>query len=304
MKSQKDLDLGRGLSFGLSAYLIWGSFPLIISILSFASPFEVVAWRIIFGFAVAVALIAFTRAGRDLLPVLRQPKLLGWLIVSTVFIMVNWQVYVFAVASHQIVESSLGYFINPLVTILLAVVFLKEKLRPLQWVAVGFGTIAVVVLSFDYGRLPWLALLLAGSFAIYGLAKNKLGGKVSAINSFAIESGFLIPVAALQLLLVSGTTIGLTFGAIGFWGSAGFMLFGLLTAVPLIFFGVAAKHLPLSYIGFMQYLTPIIQFTLALVVFHEPMPAARWLGFGLVWLGLVALTADMIKRSKSAKTAQ
>lgn len=299
MNSQRNPDLGRGFSFGLSAYLIWGSFPLVISLLSFASPFEVVAWRIIFGFAVAAALILVTRTFKDLLPVLKQPKLLGWLLVSTFFIMVNWQVYVIAVANHQIVESSLGYFINPLVTILLAVVFLKEKLRPLQWVAVSFGAVAVIVLSFDYGRLPWLALLLAGSFAIYGFAKNKLAGKVSAINSFAIESGFLIPVAAIQLLIVSTTSLGLTFGAIGFWGSAGFMLFGLLTAVPLIFFGVAAKYLPLSYIGFMQYLTPIIQFSLALLVFHEPMPAARWVGFGLVWLGLVALTADMVKSARN-----
>jgi chloramphenicol-sensitive protein RarD len=124
-----------------------------------------------------------------------------------------------------------------------------------------------------------------------------------SFNSYAIESGFLLPVAAIQLLFVSGTSLGLTFGNIGFWGSAGFMLFGLLTAVPLIFFGVAAKHLPLSYIGFMQYLTPIIQFSLALLVFHEPMPAARWIGFGLVWLGLVALTTDMIKRANSPKIA-
>ncbi len=303
MRSQRDPDLGRGLSFGLSAYLIWGSFPLVITLLSFASPFEVVAWRIVFGFIVAAALIAFTRAGNDLLPVLRQPKLLVWLIVSTAFIMVNWQVYVIAVANHQIVESSLGYFINPLVTILLAVVFLKEKLRPLQWVAVSFGAIAVIVLSFDYGRLPWLALALAFSFAIYGLAKNKLGGKVSAINSFAIESGLLLPVAAIQLVLVSTTPLGITFGQIGFWGSAGFMLFGLLTAVPLIFFGIAAKHLPLSYVGFLQYLTPVMQFGLALLVFHEPMPAARWFGFSLVWLGLVALTIDMVRRTKSSKTA-
>ena len=303
MNYKKDPGFGRGLSFGLSAYLIWGSFPLVISLLSFASPFEVVAWRIIFGFAVAAALIAFTRTFKDLLPVLKQPKLLGWLLVSTVFIMVNWQVYVFAVSTHQIVESSLGYFINPLVTILLAVVFLKEKLRPLQWIAVSFGAIAVVVLSFDYGRLPWLALALAFSFGIYGFSKNKLAGQVSAINSYAIESGFLLPVAAIQLLFVSGTSLGLTFGTIGFWGSAGFMLFGLLTAVPLIFFGVAAKYLPLSYIGFMQYLTPIIQFSLALLVFHEPMPAARWIGFGLVWLGLVALTTDMIRRTNSLKTA-
>jgi chloramphenicol-sensitive protein RarD len=303
MKTQKTPDLGRGFSFGLSAYLIWGSFPLVISLLSFASPFEVVAWRIIFGFAVAVALIAITRSFKDLLPVLRQPKLLGWLISSTFFIMINWQVFVIAVAGQQILESSLGYFINPLVTILLAVVFLKEKLRPLQWLAVGFGATAVILLSFDYGRVPWLALLLAASFAIYGLAKNKLGGKVSAINSFAIESGLLVPVAAIQLLLVSGTSLGLTFGTIGFWGSAGFMLFGLLTAVPLIFFGIAAKHLPLSYIGFLQYLTPVLQFSLALLVFHEPMPAARWLGFGLVWLGLAVLTTDMFKSARAPKTA-
>ena len=284
--------------YGLSAYLLWGSFPLIISALRFASALEVVVWRIVFGFTLALLLVTATRAWGSIREVLRQPKMLMWIGISSIFIYANWLIYVYGVASKQIVETALGYFINPLVTILLAVVFLREKLSRLQWVAVGLGLVAVTVLSVDYGRLPWIALGLAGSFGIYGLAKNKLGGKVSALNSFALESGFLIPLAAGQLFWLAASPGGVLFASAGFWGSFGLIGFGLMTAVPLIFFGAAAKHLPLSWIGFMQYLTPIIQFTLALTVFHEPMAPAKWAGFALVWLGLATLSVDALRRRK------
>jgi chloramphenicol-sensitive protein RarD len=213
---------------------------------------------------------------------------------------VNWQIYVIAIVNHHVIESSLGYFINPLVTIALAVVFLKEKLTRLQWAAVAFGLIAVIVLTVDYGQPPWLALSLAFSFAVYGLAKSKLGGQVSAVNSFALESGLLLPIALIQLVFVAFTPQGVTFLTHGFWGAAGLAFYGVMTAVPLIFFGLAAQHLPLKYIGFMQYLTPTIQFIMALTVFHEPMPQVRWIGFGLVWLALVLLSVDLV-RNRSAK---
>jgi chloramphenicol-sensitive protein RarD len=214
--------------------------------------------------------------------------------------MVNWQIYVIAIVQKQVIEASLGYFINPLVTIALAVLFLGEKLSRLQWAAVGSGLVAVIVLTFDYGQLPWLALSLAFSFAVYGLAKNKLGGKVSAVNGFALESGLLLPVALVQLWLVSLTPNGITFLTHGFWGAAGLGFYGVMTAVPLILFGLAAQHLPLRYVGFMQYLTPSIQFILALTVFHENMPPARWIGFGLVWFALVLLSTDLL-RQRSTK---
>ena len=266
--------------------------------LGFASPFEIVVWRIVFGFLVAVALIAITRSWGDLVAVVKQPKLMIWVVASSFFILANWQIYVIAISAHHVVESALGYFINPLVTILLAVVFLRERLRKLQWVAVGAGTLAVTILTIDYGRLPWIALALAGSFGIYGLAKSKLGGKVSAVNSYALESGILLPVAAIQGSIIGATSPGLQFGQHGFWGAAGLIFFGVMTAVPLIMFGTAAKYLPLSIVGLMQYMTPTIQFILALTVFHEAMPLARWFGFVVVWVGLGFLTTDMLRQTR------
>lgn len=296
----EEKNTAKGLTYGLSAYLIWGSFPLIITLLAFAGPWEIVVWRVVFGFLTAAAIIGFRRDFKQLLVILKNWKQLRWIITAAVLVMINWQIYVIAIVEHHVIESSLGYFINPLVTIALAVVFLKEKLTRLQWAAVGFGLIAVIVLTVDYGQPPWLALSLAFSFAVYGLAKSKLGGQVSAVNSFALESGLLLPVAIVQLWIVSLTPQGVTFLTHGFWGAAGLGFYGVMTAVPLILFGLAAQHLPLKYIGFMQYLTPSIQFVLALTVFHEPMPSVRWIGFGLVWLALVLLSADLV-RNRGAK---
>jgi chloramphenicol-sensitive protein RarD len=290
----EEKNTAKGLTYGLSAYLIWGSFPLIITLLAFAGPWEIVVWRIVFGFLTAAAIISFRRDFKQLWVVMKNWQQFKWVIVSTVLIMVNWQIYVIAIVEHHVIESSLGYFINPLVTIALAVVFLKEKLSRLQWLAVSFGFLAVIVLTIDYGRLPCLALSLAFSFAVYGLAKSKLGGQVSAVNSFALESGLLLPVAIVQLWIVSLTPQGITFLTHGFWGAAGLGFYGVMTAVPLILFGLAAQHLPLKFVGFMQYLTPSIQFVLALTVFHEPMPAVRWIGFGLVWLALLLLSSDLV----------
>jgi chloramphenicol-sensitive protein RarD len=288
-------DYARGLPLGLTAYFIWGSFPLVIAMLGFASPYEIVVWRVVFGFLTAVLLIAVTKNFKSLRETFKNRANITWIAASAIFIFINWLVYVIAISEHHVVESSLGYFINPLVTILLAVVFLREKLSPVQWVAMSFGALAVIVLTIDYGRPPWIALILAGSFGIYGLAKNKLGGKVSALNSFAIESGFVVPIAIVQLFLIQIIGGGILFASQGVLGMAGLAMYGALTAIPLILFGAAAQHLPLKVMGFMQYIAPIIQFTLGLVVFNEPMPTARWLGFGLVWFSLAILSFDMIR---------
>lgn len=297
MHSSKTPGLARGFSFGVSAYFLWGSFPLIITMLSFASPWEVLVWRMVFGFFVAALLTTFTKSWPEIRSVVTQPKLLGWVVLATVFIFINWTVYVIAVAEHHTIETALGYFINPLVTIVLAVLFLGEKLTRPQWLAVAVGLAAVLVLTFDYGRPPFIAIILAFSFATYGFAKNKLGGKVTAINSFALESGLLLPVA-LTIGMAVFNIQGLQFGSIGFWGTLGLMFFGLMTAVPLIFFGEAAKLLPLSYIGFIQYVTPVMQFLIALLILREPMPPARWIGFVLVWISLIILSSDALRRGQ------
>lgn len=295
-------ELGKGFLYGFSAYLIWGSFPLFITMLGFAPISEVVGWRIIFGFATAAVLITANRGWSAILAALRNRRLMLWLVLAAALILINWEVYVLGVLQHQVVQSSLGYFINPLVTILLAVIFLGERLRKAQWIAVALGVIAVTVLTIDYGGLPWIALSLAVSFGFYGLVKSKLSGQVSALNSYALESLIVIPVAILQIAAFAGGK-PLAFGQ-ELWPSAGLAFFGVMTAVPLILFGSAAQRLPLSYVGFMQYLTPTIQFFMALVVLHEPMPTVRWIGFAFVWAGLAVLIADAIRQVRRARLLQ
>lgn len=290
-----------GLLLGVSAYLIWGSFPLIITASTFANPFEVVVWRVVFGFAFAALLLTITRGWGEVTELIRNPKRLKWLVVAAFFIFINWETYVVAVATKNTIETSLGYFINPLITIVFAVVFLGERLRRNQWIALSLGFIAVLVLTFDYGRPPWIAFILALSFAIYSLSKNKVGGKVKALQSFAIESALVMPIAVIQLAVVAASTPIMLFT--GVWEFSVLVAFGILTAVPLILFGAAASRIPLSSIGFIQYLTPTLQFLTAYFILQEPMPAVRWIGFGLVWLSLVVLSLDALgnKRQRTKR---
>jgi len=293
---------GWGFSFAFFAYLIWGSFPIIIAAASFASPFEVVVWRVIFGFLFAFALVLLSRSLRRVWILVKNPRQLVWLGVAAIFIFINWQVYVIAVISGNVIESSLGYFINPIFTVLLGVLVLRERLRSGQWVALGIGLVAVTVLTFDYGRLPIIAFALAISFGIYGLAKNKVGGKISALHSFTIESGILLPVAILQLS-ITAMFVPIQLGAAGLPETLLLVSFGILTAIPLILFGAAASRIPLSSIGFIQYLTPVIQFLLGIFYFQEDMPPARWLGFMLVWLGLIVLSIDALRAAGTRRRA-
>lgn len=298
----KEKNITKGLALGLLAYFIWGSFPLVItSLAQFANPWEIVVWRIVFGFITAIVLISVTKTWKSLKEVFRDKKMLLWIAVASVFIMVNWQVYVIGVSAGRVIETSLGYFINPIFTVLIAVIFLREKLNKIQWVAIGISILAVTVLTVDYGHLPWIALTLAGSFGIYGLAKNQLGGKVSALNSYAIESGALIPVAIIQASIVASISPGLQITEHGWFGFVGLAIFGILTAIPLILFGTAAENLPLSWVGFMQFIAPSLQFLVALTILGEKMPPARWIGFLLVWTALVILTTDALRRSRASR---
>ena len=293
---KKQSEGATGLPFGLSAYLIWGSFPLIITAASFANPFEVVVWRVVFGFLFAALLVTLSRTWAQTVELVKSPKKLGWVAVASLFIFINWSVYVVAVATSNVLETALGYFINPLITVLFAVVFLKEKLRKGQWVALGIGFAAVVILTFDYGRPPWIALALAISFGTYSLAKNRVGGKIRALQSFTIESGIVLPFALIQLWIVSMFTPIMIFS--GVFEASVLISFGILTAIPLILFGAAASRVKLSTIGFIQYLTPILQFSVGYFILEEPMPPVRWIGFALVWLSLVVLTTDALRRRK------
>src|SRR4051794_8469843 len=258
-----------------------------------AGPFEIVGWRIIFSLVFCAVLLTVMRAWPRLIAVARRPRTVLLLGVAGALIYVNWQVYVIATTSGRVVDAALGYFINPIVTVLLGVLVLRERLRPGQWAAVGISAVAVLVLAFETGAVPWISLALAASFGLYGLAKKSLGGTVDALSGLTFETAWLTPVAALQLAVVGGTA-GLAFGTAGARPTLVLASAGIGTAVPLLLFAASARRLPLTVVGFIQYFTPILQFLLGVLVLHEAMPAGRWLGFGIVWVALLTLVAESV----------
>ncbi|MFJ4423521.1 EamA family transporter RarD [Streptomyces bobili] len=291
-----------GLLNGFAAYGMWGLVPLFWPLLKPAGAAEILAHRMVWSLAfVAVALIVVRRwqwAGE----LLRQPRRLALVTIAAAVITVNWGVYIWAVNSGHVVEASLGYFINPLVTIAIGVLLLKERLRPVQWVAVGIGLAAVLVLTIGYGRPPWISLCLAFSFAIYGLVKKKVN--LGGVESLAAETAIQFLPALAYLLWLAGHG-GSTFTGEGLGHSALLASTGIVTALPLVCFGAAAIRVPLSTLGLLQYMAPVFQFLLGILYFGEAMPPERWAGFALVWLALVLLTGDAWRTSvRTARTAR
>ncbi|MEU2439933.1 EamA family transporter RarD [Streptomyces rubradiris] len=284
-----------GLLNGFAAYGMWGLVPLFWPLLKPAGAVEILAHRMVWSLAVVAVALLFVRRWAWAGQLLRQPRRLGLVAVAAAVITVNWGVYIWAVNAGHVVEASLGYFINPLVTIAMGVLILKERLRPVQWVAVAVGLAAVVVLTVGYGRPPWISLCLAFSFATYGLVKKKvdLGGVESLAAETAIQ--FLPALGYLIWLAAQGDA---TFAAEGAGHAVLLASTGLVTAVPLVCFGAAAIRVPLSTLGLLQYLAPVFQFLLGILYFHEAMPAERWAGFALVWLALVLLTVDALRFSR------
>ena len=284
-------DAGRGVALGAAAYLMWGLFPLYFPLLEPAGSLEILAHRVVWSTLTVGVLVLLLRLRATLGAVLRDRRTVVLLCLAALAISVNWGAYIYGVTSDRVVETALGYFINPLVTVLMGVVVLKERLRPLQWVALGVAAVAVVVLAVAYGRPPWVAIVLALSFACYGLAKKT--ASVGAVESLAVETAVLAPLA-LAFLLVLGLTGTAEAGRPGLGHALLFTTTGIVTAVPLICFGAAATRVPLSTIGLLQYLAPVLQFLLGVLWFREEMPAARWVGFVLVWIALVVFTAEAL----------
>ncbi|MHC0430477.1 EamA family transporter RarD [Streptomyces sp. O3] len=274
---------------------MWGLVPLFWPLLKPSGAIEILAHRMVWSLAlVGLILLVMRRWGwaRELL---RQPRRLGLITVAATVITVNWGLYIWAVNTGHVVEASLGYFINPLVTIALGVLLLKERLRPAQWAAVATGFAAVVVLTVGYGRPPWISLALAFSFAVYGFAKKKVN--IGGLESLAAETAIQF-LPAFAFLLWLGARGDATFGTEGAGHAALLAAAGVVTAVPLICFGAAAIRIPLSTIGLLQYMTPVFQFLLGVLYFHEAMPPERWAGFALVWLALSLLTWDALRTAR------
>ena len=291
-------DERAGLLYGTSAYLIWGAFPLYFPLLEPAGTIEILAQRMAWSLIVVLLVLRFGGGGfGGVRAVLRDRSTVGVLALAGVFIAVNWGTYIYAVNSGHVVEASLGYFINPLFTILLGVVVLGERLRRAQWVAVGIGTLAVLVIAVDYGRPPWIALVLAFSFGMYGFCKKR--ADVGAVDSLAVETAVQF-VPALVAIAIIGAQGSLVFGT---RASTSVLLAGsgLITVIPLLLFAAGTRRLPLSVVGLLQFLTPVLQFAVGVGIRHEPLPTAELAGFCLVWLALIVLSVDGLRAQRRGR---
>ena len=291
-----------GLAFAIGAYGLWGFLPLYFSVLAPAGAIEIVAWRILLSLVFCALLLTLTRGWGALFVIMRDRRTVLILGAAGAFVLVNWLVYVFATLSDHVVEASLGYFTNPIVTVLLGVLVLRERLRPLQWAAIGISAVAVLVLAVNYGQFPWIALALAFSFGLYGFIKKQVSGRVDAISGLTIETAWLAPLAGIVVGVLAANG-ELVMGSQGAVHTSLLLSAGVITAVPLLLFAAAARRLPLVYIGLSQYLAPVMQFLIGVFLFHEEMPTARWLGFALVWIALIVLTIDMLRGNRSSRRA-
>jgi chloramphenicol-sensitive protein RarD len=281
-----------GVLAGLAAYLLWGLFPLYFPLLEPAGGLEIVAHRVVWSLLFVGLLLSVLRGWGQVRAAFADRHTLGVLALAAVLIVANWLVFVYGVNSGQVVETSLGYFINPLVSVLLGVVVFGERLRRLQWVAVGTAAVAVLVLTVDYGRPPWIALALAGSFGLYGLMKKLV--RVEAAPGLFVETVLVV----LPAVVVMGVLEFRGSGAFGHAGTGNALLLvgsGIATAIPLLLFAAAARRVPLSTVGLLQYVNPLMQLVIAVFVFSEPLPPARLAGFAIVWLALAVFTVDSLR---------
>lgn len=289
----------RGYIFGFLAYVAWGFFPLYWKLLKPAGALEILAHRIVWSAVFVTLLLVAMRNWRFLAVLARRPRTLAGIALAATVIAINWGMYIYGVNSSHVVETSLGYFINPLVTVLLGVVVLRERLRAAQWTAIGIGAGAVVVLTVDYGRPPWIALILAASFGLYGLVKKSLA--LPAAEGLFVESLALI----LPALVYLGWLVARdrsTFGHVSTLQTTMMVLAGAVTAIPLLLFAGAANRIPLTGLGLLQYLTPTLQLGCGVLIYHEPMPPAQLAGFALVWLALVVFTWDGIRSARRTRS--
>ena len=291
------VDERRGLIYGASAYILWGIFPLYFPLLKPAGTIEILAQRMVWSLIVMVVVVQVGGYAGGVRDIVRNRRQFGLLALAAVLVSCNWGTYIYGVNTGHVVETSLGYFINPLITILLAVVFLRERLRPAQWAAVAIGVVAVGVITVGYGRLPWIALVLAFSFGLYGFCKKQ--ANAGAVESMAVETGVLFVPALVTLGVIAGQG-ELVFGT---RTSTSFLLAGtgLITIIPLLLFASGTRRLPLSVIGLLQYLAPVLQFAVGVGIRHENVPGTELVGFCLVWTALVLLGVDGVRHQRAGR---
>ncbi|HEU0237705.1 MAG TPA: EamA family transporter RarD [Micromonosporaceae bacterium] len=290
----------RGYASGLAAYLIWGFFPIYFHALRSAGALEILAHRIVWSALSVAVLITAVRRWAAVRALLRQPRKLAGISVAATLIAGNWATYIYGVNSGHVIETSLGYFITPLISVLLGVVVFRERPTTAQWIAIGLGAIAVGVITVDYRRLPWIALGLAASFGLYGLVKKRLS--LPPTDGLLMEASalFVPAVAYFGWLTAAGRS---TFTGVSVSHTTLLVLAGALTAGPLLLFADAANRISMTQLGILQYAAPILQLLCGLVVFHEPMPVAQLIGFILVWVAIVIFTMDALRRTRRTRAA-
>ena len=279
--------------------MIWGAFPLYWPLLQPANPLEIVSHRAVWSLFFCLIALGLSKQLKSTYALLKNPRVFIRLLLAAALISVNWIVYIWGVNNGHVVECALGYYINPLIIISFGVIMLREKMRKLQWTAVGFGALGVIVLTIDYGRLPWIALALAVSWGSYGLVKKQLN--LGALEGLAIETLLSLPFYGGYLIYIGlngtgqlGSSAGLSILLIGA---------GIVTAIPLLLFNGSTTRLPFTIIGLLQYITPTLQFSIGVWVRHEAMPTARWIGFLIIWAALVTLAIDLLKSGRTVNNS-
>jgi chloramphenicol-sensitive protein RarD len=290
--SKSSQDTRGGLLYGLAAYGFWGLMPLYFWLVGTVALLEILAHRIVWSAVLVAAILTGWRRWQDLTRSLRSGRTVRLLLISALLVAVNWLVYIYGVSTQRVLQTSLGYFINPLFSVVLGIMFFRERLRPWQWIALGLAVAGLSYLVVAVGELPWIALAVAGTFALYGLVRKT--APVDGLIGLAIETMLLAPAA------LGGLTLGMTTGKSSFgyneWTTDGLLLLsGVVTTIPLLCFGQAARRLRLSTLGFLQYLTPTMQFLLALWVFGEPFPPALRVSFGFIWAALLIFIVDALR---------
>jgi chloramphenicol-sensitive protein RarD len=291
-----------GVAFAIGAFGLWGVLPVYFLLLDPSGPVEIVAWRIVLSLVFCAILLTVMRGWRGFALIARNRRLLGVMAIAGLLILVNWLTFVYGTINGQVLETSLGYFINPVVTVLLGVLVLGERLRPLQWASVAIVVVAVIVIVIGYGSVPGISLILAVTFALYGLVKKKVGAQVDAISGLTLETAWLTPFAVIALVAL-GATGALTLGTAGPAHAVLLISAGAVTAVPLLLFAAAARRVPLTWMAMTQYLAPVLQFLFGAVILHEDMPLSRWIGFALVWVAIMVLTIDMFLNARTRRAS-
>ena len=290
--------INKGILSAITAYFIWGLSPLYWKMIQDVPALEIIGHRIVWSFVLNHLMVVMRKEWTGLTKALNNRRGRLTILITGLLLSINWLVYIWAVNSNYIIDASLGYFINPLVNVVLGVVFFQEKLRSWQWVSVAIASLGVLYLTILYGALPWIGLVLAFSFGLYGLLKKK--SELTSLHGFGLEMSFLLLPALAFLLYLTYISEG-AFGQVSLFESILMTLTGVITGLPLMLFGIAAKRINLSTLGFIQYIAPTFQFLIGVMIFGEPISNNRMIGFSLIWLALILYSGEGILVSRQAR---